>query len=60
MRKTNFDHYLEGQLRDPAFAARFKEGQAWDVALQIASLRQKAGTVPKGAGQTPQDFGAVH
>lgn len=44
MKKTNFDRYLETQLRDPAFAARFKNaGEAWDVALQIAALRQQAG-----------------
>src|SRR6476659_8821929 len=44
MRKTNFDHYLDAQLQDPAFAARFKRaGEAWDVALQIAALRQRAG-----------------
>jgi transcriptional regulator with XRE-family HTH domain len=44
MRKTNFDCYLEEQLKDPAFAARFKQaGEAWDVALQIAALRQQAG-----------------
>ncbi len=34
MRKTNFDRYLEKQLRDPGFAARFaRAGEAWDVAL---------------------------
>jgi transcriptional regulator with XRE-family HTH domain len=44
MKKTNFDDYLEKQLKDPAFAARFKRaGEAWDVALQIAALRQQAG-----------------
>lgn len=44
MKKTNFDRYLEQQLRDPVFAARFKRaGQAWDVALQIAALREQAG-----------------
>lgn len=44
MKKTNFDRYLEEQLRDPAFAARFKRaGEAWDVALQIAALRRQAG-----------------
>ena len=43
-RKTNFDLYLDEQLKDPEFAARFKHaGEAWDVALQIAALRQKAG-----------------
>ena len=44
MRKTNFDRFLEEQLRDPAFAERFKQaGEAWDVALQLASLREQAG-----------------
>src|SRR5947208_7812213 len=44
MSKTNFDLFLEEQLRDPDFAERFKRaGEAWDVALQIAALRQKAG-----------------
>ena len=44
MKKTNFDHYLEEQLRDPEFAGRFDEtGAAWDVALEIARLREKAG-----------------
>ncbi len=44
MKKTNFDRYLEEQLRDPAFAARFERaGEAWDVALQIAALRKQAG-----------------
>ncbi len=48
MKKTNFDRYLEEQLRDPAFAARFRRaGEAWDVALQIAALRQKAGLSQK-------------
>ena len=48
MKKTNFDKYLEDQLHDPAFAARFKRaGVAWDVALQIAALRQKAGLSQK-------------
>jgi transcriptional regulator with XRE-family HTH domain len=48
MKKTNFDRYLEEQLQDPAFAARFERaGEAWDVALQIAALRQKAGLSQK-------------
>jgi ribosome-binding protein aMBF1 (putative translation factor) len=48
MKKTNFDKYLDEQLRDPAFAARFEEaGEAWDVALQIAALRQQAGISQK-------------
>ena len=48
MRKTNFDRYLEKQLQDPTFAARFKNaGEAWDVALQIATLRERAGLSQK-------------
>ena len=48
MKKTNFDEYLEEQMKDPDFAARFKQaGEAWDVALQIAALRQKAGLSQK-------------
>jgi len=44
MKKTNFDLYLEEQLRDPDFAERFKQaGEAWDVALQLAALREQAG-----------------
>ena len=44
MKKTNFDRYLEDQLKDPEFAARFKHaGEAWDIALQIAALRVQAG-----------------
>src|SRR5436190_22744215 len=48
MKRTNFDRYLERQLKDPAFAARFKHaGEAWDVALQIAALREQAGLSQK-------------
>ena len=48
MKKTNFDPHLEEQLRDPAFAERFKwAGEAWDVALQIAALREQAGLSQK-------------
>jgi transcriptional regulator with XRE-family HTH domain len=48
MRKTNFDLFLEEQLRDPDFAERFERaGEAWDVALQIAALREKAGLSQK-------------
>jgi len=44
MKKTNFDRYLEEQLKQPAFAERFENaGEAWDVALQVAALREKAG-----------------
>jgi transcriptional regulator with XRE-family HTH domain len=48
MKKTNFDRYLENQLADPGFAARFKNaGEAWDVALQLAVLRQQTGLSQK-------------
>ena len=48
MKKTNFDLHLEEQLRDPDFAERFKRaGEAWDVALQIAALRRRAGLSQK-------------
>ena len=48
MKKTNFDRYLEDQLKDPEFAARFKyAGEAWDVALQISALREQAGLSQK-------------
>jgi transcriptional regulator with XRE-family HTH domain len=48
MKKTNFDQYLEEQLQDPSFAARYREaGEAWDVALNLAALRRKAGLSQK-------------
>ena len=48
MKQTNFDRYLKEQLDDPSFARRFERaGQAWDVALQIAALRQRAGLSQK-------------
>lgn len=48
MKKTNFDSYLEQQLHDPEFAARFEHaGEAWDVALQIVDLRRQAGLSQK-------------
>ena len=48
MKKTNFDLYLEEQLKDPVFAERFEAaGEAWDVALKIAALREKAGLSQK-------------
>ena len=46
--KTNFDHYLEKQLQDQDFAGRFKKaGRAWEVALQLAALRQQSGLSQK-------------
>jgi len=49
MKKTNFDRYLAEQMEDPAFAARFEQaGEAWDVALQLAALREQAGLSQAG------------
>ncbi len=51
-RKTNFDRYLEAQLKDPDFTARFqKAGEAWDVALQMAALRKASGMSQKELAQ---------
>ena len=48
MKKTNFDRYLAEQMQDPAFAARFQlAGEAWDVALQLAAVREQAGLSQK-------------
>jgi transcriptional regulator with XRE-family HTH domain len=48
MKKTNFDNYLDEQMRDQVFADRFEQaGDAWDVALQITALRKKAGLSQK-------------
>jgi transcriptional regulator with XRE-family HTH domain len=48
MKTTNFDRYLAQQMQDTRFAERFKRaGEAWDVALQIATLREKAGLSQK-------------
>jgi len=47
-RKTNFDRYLEEQLKDEGFAERFKKaGEAWDVALELAALRKESGLSQK-------------
>src|SRR4030043_215301 len=59
--KTNFDQYLEEQLKDKDFAARFKKaGEAWDVALKLAALRKESGLSQKElarrAGTTQQQI----
>ena len=44
MKKTNFDAYLEEQLKYKTFAERFERaGEAWDVALQLVALRESSG-----------------
>ena len=62
MKKTNFDLYLEEQLEDPVFAERFERaGEAWDVALQIAALREKAGLSQKDlARKAAQHFATAN
>jgi len=46
--QTNFDIYLEEQLKGPDFARRFeKAGEAWDVALKLTSLRKASGLSQK-------------
>ncbi len=50
--KTNFDRYLDDNLKNPAFAARFKEaGESWDVAMQLAALRKESGLSQKKLAQ---------
>ena len=47
-KKTNFDRYLERKLQDTEFRARFEAAdQAWDIALQLAALRQARGLTQK-------------
>jgi transcriptional regulator with XRE-family HTH domain len=47
-KKTDFDRYLEEQLKDKDFADRFRiAGQAWEVAMQLAALRKKSGLTQK-------------
>jgi transcriptional regulator with XRE-family HTH domain len=46
--RTNFDQYLQEQLKDSGFAERFKKaGEAWDVAIKLASLRKASGLSQK-------------
>ena len=47
-RPTNFDLYLGERLEDQDFAEKFrKAGEAWDVAIQLASLRKSSGISQK-------------
>jgi DNA-binding XRE family transcriptional regulator len=60
-RKTNFDRYLEEQLKDEGFAGRFKKaGEAWDLALELAALRKESGLsqkeLAKRVGTTQQQI----
>lgn len=52
MQETNFDQYLDEQLKDAECAERFERaGEAWDVALQLTALRQEAGLSQKELAQ---------
>jgi transcriptional regulator with XRE-family HTH domain len=43
-KKTNFDIFLEEQLRDPEIKRRFEQaGEAWEVAIQLTALRKARG-----------------
>jgi transcriptional regulator with XRE-family HTH domain len=47
-RRTNFSLHLAEQLKDPDFPEKFKKaGEAWDVAIQLASLRKASGLSQK-------------
>lgn len=55
--ETNFDRYLERKLRDPDFRARFEAAdRVWDIALQLAVLRQARGLTQK---QVAELLGAI-
>ena len=50
--KTNFDRYLDEQLKDAWFRDRFERaGEAWDVAVKLAALRREAGLSQKELAQ---------
>lgn len=51
-KRTNFERYLEEQLKDPEFKERFERaGEAWEVAMKLAALRKKAGLSQKELAQ---------
>ncbi|MFO7985943.1 MAG: helix-turn-helix transcriptional regulator [Desulfatiglandaceae bacterium] len=58
---TNFERYLEEELKDPEFKERFERaGEAWEVAMKLAALRKRAGLSQKElarkAGTTQQQI----
>lgn len=62
--RASFDEYLRHKLADPEFAARFaRASQEWDVALQIAALREAQGLsqaeLAAAAGTTQQTISRV-
>jgi transcriptional regulator with XRE-family HTH domain len=57
MKKTNFDTYLDEQMREPVFADLFEQaGEMWDVALQITTLSKKAGLSQKELARLLRTF----
>ncbi len=47
-KKTHFDLYLERRLKDPSLAEKVRNaGKAWDLAIQLVSLRKKVGLSQK-------------
>lgn len=57
MKKTNFDAYLEAQLKEPGFAKRFKrEEEVWArVMAVVVSLKRKK----RKMYLKPYDFKAI-
>ncbi len=58
---TNFERYLEEELKDPDFKERFERaGEAWEMAMKLAALRKRAGLSQKElarkAGTTQQQI----
>jgi transcriptional regulator with XRE-family HTH domain len=50
--KTNFDRYLDEQLEDAGFRDRLeKAGEAWDLAMKLASLHKEGGLSQKELAQ---------
>jgi transcriptional regulator with XRE-family HTH domain len=57
--RPNFDRYLDRQMRDPQFAARYRHADAaWAVAQQLIALRRARGLsqrdLARRAGTTQQ------
>jgi len=47
-RPTNFDRYFEERIKNPDFTEKFRRaGKAWDLAIQLVSLRRKVGLSQK-------------
>ena len=61
MKKTNFDLFLKEQLRDSQFAEQFRRaGRAWDGALELAALRERAGKLRSQSVRKPKTKHILH